>query len=446
MATAQLTEPEAVDGAALYRKITLRLIPYMFLLYILAYLDRVNVGYAAAQMKADLHMSDAVYGTGAGLFFIGSAIFDIPSNLILAKVGPRRWMARIMITWGIVATCMSLIHSAHMFYALRFVLGISEAGFFPGMILYLTYWFPSRERARSVSRFMTATAIAGVVGGPIAASLLSLDGFGGLHGWQWLFISEGIPTMLAGVSVLFLLKEHPSQAKWLAPSEQEWLEQQLTEDRKQLGTGAHKRFTDAFKLPALYLLAAVFVACQVGVYVINLWLPLFLKATASTVHLTAKGIDRWSTVPYLVTAVAMVLVGYSSDRFNDRRFHVAACMACSAVGFVATIYTHSFVLILVAFTLATIGVFSVQGPFWTWLTSMLEGTAAAGGIAIITCLGGFGAFLGQFTVGKLSDISHSYLYTVAGVALAGAIAALFLKNTESGSQKSAPPAKSSEAK
>jgi ACS family tartrate transporter-like MFS transporter len=404
MSTAQISQPEAVDGAAIYRKITLRLIPYMFLLYILAYLDRVNVGYAAAQMKADLHMSDAVYGTGAGLFFIGSALFDIPSNLILAKVGPRRWMSRIMITWGIVATCMSLVHSAHAFYA------------------------------RSVSRFMTATAVAGVVGGPIAASLLSLDGSGGLHGWQWLFIAEGIPTMLAGVSVLFILKEHPREAKWLGPKEQEWLEQQLTEDREQLGTGEHKRFTDAFKLPALYPLAAVFIACQVGVYVINLWLPLFLKATAGVIHMSSSGIDRWSTVPYLITAIAMVLVGYSSDRNNDRRWHVSACMLCSAIGFVAAVYAHSFALILVAFTLATIGVFSVQGPFWTWLTSMLEGTAAAGGIAIITCVGGLGAFLGQFTVGRLSVSSHSYtsgLFTVAGVALAGAIAALFLKNTPS---------------
>lgn len=433
MATTQVPQPEAVDGNALYRKISLRLIPYMFLLYILAYLDRVNVGYAAAQMKADLHMSDAIYGTGAGLFFIGSALFDIPSNLILAKVGPRRWMSRIMISWGIVATCMSLVHSPHAFYALRFLLGISEAGFFPGMILYLTYWFPSRERARSVSRFMTATAIAGVIGGPIAASLLSLDGLGGLHGWQWLFITEGVPTTLAGVSVLFFLKEHPRDAKWLAPEEREWLEQQVEEDRRQLGTGEHQRFTDAFRLPALYLLAAVFIATQVGIYVINLWLPLFLHASAAASHLNSSAIDRWSVLPYLITAVAMVLVGISSDHFNERRFHVAVCMVCSAVGFTAAIYVHAFALVLLAFTVATMGVFSVQGPFWTWLTSKLEGTAAAGGIAIVTCLGGIGAFVGQVTVGKLSVSSHSYasgLYMVAGVALAGAVAALFLHNTK----------------
>ena len=217
MATAAAANPGPVQGKAVFRKITLRLIPYMFLLYILAYLDRVNVGYAAVQMKADLHLSDAVYGVGAGIFFLGSALFDIPSNLILAKVGPRRWMARIMISWGIVAACMSLVHSPKEFYLLRFLLGVSEAGFFPGMILYLSFWFPSGERARAVARFMTATALAGVVGGPVAGTLLTFDGLGGLHGWQWLFLSEGFPTALVGVSVLFILKDHPSEAKWLTP-------------------------------------------------------------------------------------------------------------------------------------------------------------------------------------------------------------------------------------
>ncbi len=431
MATVPTQSPSLIDGKAIYRKITLRLIPYMFLLYILAYLDRVNVGYAAAQMKVDLHLSDGVYGIGSGIFFLGSALFDIPSNLILAKVGPRRWMARIMITWGIVAICMSLVHSPASFYVVRFLLGVSEAGFFPGMILYLTYWFPSRERARSVSRFMTATAIAGVIGGPISSKLLSLDGMGGLHGWQWLFISEGLPTLLFGISVLFVLKDHPSEAKWLAPEEREWLEDEVKRDRQELGSGDHNKFADAFKLPALYLLAAVFFASQVSVYVINLWLPLFLGATSAVSHISAESANRWTVVPYLVTTMAMMAIGWSSDRWNDRRVHVAACLLVSAVGFAGAVHAHSLPEVLLAFTLATVGVFSLQGPFWTWLTSMLEGTAAAGGIAIITCVGGFGAFLGQVTVGHLSDKSHNYssgLYSVAGVALAGAIAAACLPN------------------
>ena len=423
---------QEVLGDRVFRKITLRLIPYMFLLYILAYLDRVNVGYAAVQMKADLHLSDSVYGTGAGIFFLGSALFDIPSNLILAKVGPRKWMARIMISWGIVAGCMSLVHSPMSFYILRFLLGVAEAGFFPGMILYLTYWFPSRERARSVSRFMTATALAGVVGGPVAGALLSFNGLGGLQGWQWLFIAEGIPTMLVGVSVLFYLKDHPSEAKWLAPEERDWLESELEHDRREQGSSEHHNFVDALKLPALYLLAGVYFASQVAVYVINLWLPSILNSVRGGSHLDASSIARWSTLPYIVTAIMMTVVGWSSDRSNDRRFHVTACLLCTAAGFVAAVHAHTLTTVLVAFTFATLGVFSLQGPFWTWLTSMLEGTAAAGGIAIVAVTGNGGAFLGQITVGRLSDASHSYesgLYSIAAVTLLGAVAAVCLKNT-----------------
>ncbi len=430
MAAAAATTSDSVNGDAVFRKISFRLIPYMFLLYILAYLDRVNVGYAAVQMKADLHLSETVYGTGAGIFFLGSALFDIPSNLVLAKVGPRRWMARIMISWGIVAACMSLVHSPHWFYILRFLLGVAEAGFFPGMILYLTYWFPSQERARSVARFMTATALAGVIGGPIAGELLSFNGLGGLHGWQWLFISEGIPTALVGVSVLFFLKDHPSQAKWLAPEESQWLEGEIERDRKKQGSSEHHNFVDALKLPALYLLCGVYFASQVAVYVINLWLPLILNSVRGASHLSASSIARWSTLPYLITAVGMTIVGWSSDRSNDRRFHVTACMLCSAAGFVAGVHAHTPAMVLLAFTFATLGVFSLQGPFWTWLTSMLEGTAAAGGIAIVAVTGNVGAFLGQVTVGRLSDASHSYasgLYTIAAVLVIGAGAAVSLR-------------------
>ena len=428
---------EPVEGDAVFRKITLRLIPYMFLLYILAYLDRVNVGYAAVQMRADLHLSDTVYGIGAGVFFLGSALFDIPSNLILAKVGPRRWMARIMISWGIVAGCMSLVHSPTQFYLLRFLLGVAEAGFFPGMILYLTYWFPSRERARSVSRFMTATALAGVVGGPVAGVLLGFNGLGGLQGWQWLFLAEGVPTAIVGVSVLFVLKDHPSEAKWLTPEEGRWLEAEIERDRKEHGSGEHHNFVDALKLPALYLLAAVYFASQVAVYVINLWLPSILNSVHKAGHMSASATARWSTIPYLITAILMMVVGWSSDRTKDRRFHVTACMLCTAASFAAAVHAHTPAAVLLAFTFATLGVFSLQGPFWTWLTSMLEGTAAAGGIAIIAVVGNVGAFLGQITVGRLSDVSHGYtsgLYTIGGVVLAGAVAAVSLRNPEKRAQ------------
>ncbi len=449
---------EPVEGDAVFRKITLRLIPYMFLLYILAYLDRVNVGYAAVQMRADLHLSDTVYGIGAGVFFIGSALFDIPSNLILAKVGPRRWMARIMISWGIVAGCMSLVHSPMQFYLLRFLLGVAEAGFFPGMILYLTYWFPAEQRARIIGIFMVAipvsgfigspisgallgmdglAGLAGVVGGPVAGVLLGFNGLGGLQGWQWLFLAEGVPTAIVGVSVLFVLKDHPSEAKWLTPEEGRWLEAEIERDRKEHGSGEHHNFVDALKLPALYLLAAVYFASQVAVYVINLWLPSILNSVHKAGHLSASATARWSTIPYLITAILMMVVGWSSDRTKDRRFHVTACMLCTAASFAAAVHAHTPAAVLLTFTFATLGVFSLQGPFWTWLTSMLEGTAAAGGIAIIAVVGNVGAFLGQITVGRLSDVSHGYtsgLYTIGGVVLAGAVAAVSLRNPEKRAQ------------
>src|SRR5271169_648073 len=219
-----MTQAVAVDERALYAKITRRLIPYLFLLYIVAYVDRVNVGFAAMDMQRDLHFSNTVYGTGAGIFFLGYALCDLPSSLILRRVGTRLWIARIMISWGIVSACMVWMSSPRSFYLLRFLLGVAEAGFVPGMLLYLTFWFPSHERARAVAKFMTATSLAGVVGAPLSSALLKLDGVAGLSGWQWLFLFEGVPTVLLGVSVLFLLKDSPAHVAWMTPAEKEWLD------------------------------------------------------------------------------------------------------------------------------------------------------------------------------------------------------------------------------
>jgi ACS family tartrate transporter-like MFS transporter len=262
-----------IDPRKLYRKITWRIIPYIFILYILAYLDRVNVGFAAVEFKHDLHLTETVYGLGGGIFFLGQLLFDLPSNLLLQKVGPRLWIARIMITWGIVATCMMFIRGAHSFYAMRLLLGISEAGFFPGMILYLTYWFPSQERAKAVAKFMTATSIAGVVGAERSRVLLKLEGHGGLHGWQWLFLLEGLPTILLGVSVLFIMKDHPDDAKWLSDDEKKWLDTELERDRREGGASEKHHLLDAFKLPMVWVLAVIFMLDQVGVYTVNLWMP-----------------------------------------------------------------------------------------------------------------------------------------------------------------------------
>ena len=420
-----------VDGGKVYSKISWRLIPYIFVLYILAYLDRVNVGFAALEMQRDLHMSYKVYGAGAGVFFLGSSLFDLPSNLLLGKFGPRHWIARIMISWGVIATAMMLVRGGHSFEIMRFFLGVTEAGFFPGMILYLTFWFPSRERARAVAKFMTATSIAGVVGAPIASALLKLEGRGHLHGWQWLFLVEGVPTFLMGISVLFVLKDKPRDAHWLRPDEKRWLDSELEKDKEAGGATERHSLGDAFRTPMVWVLAGVFFLDQIGVYTVNLWMPLILN---NFLHGSGQGavlapnaaslIARYATLPYVAAAIFTVLVGWSSDRSGERRWHIAACLLLSAVGFGWAGMAHSFAAALLALTLAAMGYWSIMGPFWALPTRVLGGQAAAGGVAIITMVGGVGGFLGPFLTGWLRGVTHGFsggLFVIAGLAFLGAV-------------------------
>jgi MFS transporter, ACS family, tartrate transporter len=416
----------AVDARALYAKISWRLIPYMFLLYIAAYLDRVNVGFAAMDMQRDLHFSNTVYGTGAGIFFLGYALCDLPSSLILRRVGTRVWIARIMISWGVVSACMVWVHSPTSFYLLRLLLGVAEAGFVPGMLLYLTFWFPSHERARAVAKFMTATSLAGVVGGPLSSALLKLNGVAGLSGWQWLFLFEGVPTVLLGFSVLFVLKDGPEAAGWLSPEERRWLKNDLQQDQMLYGAAQHHRLLDAFRLPAVWLLSGVYLIIQIGVYIVNLWMPLILSGLTRGGSNDSSLIARYSTVPYLLAAIFTVVVGWNSDRTNERRGHLAGCMALAAVGFAWAARAQNIPVALCAMTLVAIGLWSTMGPFWALTTRMIGGAAAAGGVAIITTLGGFGGFLGPYVTGRLRDTTHSFaggLYLIAGLALIAAMLA-----------------------
>ncbi|HET6178091.1 MAG TPA: MFS transporter, partial [Candidatus Sulfotelmatobacter sp.] len=384
---AEVVGEAAVDGRALYAKISWRLIPYMFLLYIVAYLDRVNVGFAAMDMQRDLHFSNTVYGTGAGIFFLGYALCDLPSSLILRWVGTRVWIARIMISWGVVSACMVWVSSPGSFYLLRFLLGVAEAGFVPGMLLYLTFWFPSHERARAVAKFMTATSLAGVVGAPLSSALLKLDGVYGLSGWQWLFLFEGVPTVLLGFSVLFVLKDGPAVADWLSPVERTWLKGELQRDEELYGAARHHNLLDAFRLPAVWILAAVYIVIQIGVYIVNLWMPLILSGMAHGDVSDASLIARYATVPYVLAAIFTVVVGWSSDRTNERRGHLAGCMTLAAVGFAWAARAQSISVALCAMSLVAIGLWSTMGPFWALTTRMIGGAAAAGGVAMITMLG-----------------------------------------------------------
>jgi ACS family tartrate transporter-like MFS transporter len=421
------------DGRALYAKISWRLIPYMFLLYIVAYLDRVNVGFAAMDMQRDLQFSNTVYGTGAGIFFLGYALCDLPSSLILRRFGARIWIARIMISWGVVSACMVWVGSPRSFYLLRFLLGVAEAGFVPGMLLYLTFWFPSHERARAVAKFMTATSLAGVVGAPLSSALLKLNGVAALSGWQWLFLFEGVLTSLVGISVLFVLKDGPDVADWMKPEERTWLKSELHKDQEMYGAAQHHNLLDAFRLPAVWLLAGVYVIIQIGVYIINLWMPLILNTLAHGESGDASLIARYATVPYLLAAVCTVVVGWNSDRTNERRGHLAGCMALAAVGFAWAAHAESISVALCAMSLVAIGLWSTMGPFWALTTRMIGGAAAAGGVAIITMLGAVGGFLGPYVTGRLRDVTSSFasgLYLVGGLAFAAAILSLMVQRQQ----------------
>jgi ACS family tartrate transporter-like MFS transporter len=419
----------SIDSRALYRRISWRLIPYLFFLYIAAYIDRVNVGFAAMDMKRQLAFSDTVYGTGAAIFFLGYALFDLPSNLLMRRVGTRLWIARIMITWGIVAALMMFVRSPGSFYTMRFLLGVAEAGFVPGMLLYLTYWFPSHERARAVAKFMTATSLAGVVGGPLSSALLKLDGVGGLQGWQWLFVVEGVTTVLLGISVLFILKDGPNKADWLQPEEKLWLAGELERDHVLYEATKHHAFGDVFRMPTVWHLAGVYVAIQVGVYIVNLWMPLMLSSLGAGAH-DASLIARYSTLPYLLAALFTVIIGSSSDRTNERRGHLAGCMILAAIGFAWAAMAQSVFIALFALTLAAIGLWSTMGPFWALMTRTVTGTAAAAGVAMITTLGGLGGFAGPYVTGILKDATHCFahgLYAVSLLALGAALLSLAVR-------------------
>ena len=395
-----------------------RMVPFLFLCYIFAYLDRINVGFAALQMNAALGFSSAVYGFGAGIFFVSYTAFEIPSNIILARVGARRWIARIMITWGLISACMMFVHDAKTFYALRFLLGAAEAGFFPGIIYYLTRWVPARERARTIATFMTATVTAGIVGGPISGALLSLDGTSGLAGWQWMFLLEGIPAALLGVVVLFALDESPSDATWLSAAERHALVSQLDEEGRATGDGRVHHVGDALKHRWLWVLALVYFVVPVALYGFGFFLPQILQAAFKG---TPFQIGLLSAIPYLFGAAGMVVAARHSDRTGERRWHVALAAGLSGAAFIATAFVSGLVPSLVLLSIAMLGLTSMLGPFWTLATSFVHGAGAAAGIALINSVGNIGGFVGPYGIGYLRDATNSFS---AGLIAIGVIVVL----------------------
>lgn len=413
---------QAIEVSVLSR-LTWRLVPFLFLLYIVAYLDRINVGFAALQMQEQLKFSDRVYGLGAGMFFAGYFLFQLPSNLVLHRVGARRWIALLMIVWGVISSSMISVRTPGGFYGLRFLLGAAEAGFFPGMILYLKTWFPEAARARAVALFMTAGPLSGVVGGPISGMLLSLPHRAGLEGWQWLFLIEGLPAVILGVVVFLSLADHPKDAHWITNEQRAWLLATLERERAAQSIDHRSLSLSLFFSGRIWLLVLVYFGLNTCSYGISLWLPKLLQSAS---HETNLFIGVISAVPYLAAAVAMVLVGQHSDRTGERRWHVSISAFVGAMALLAGGYATSLPAVVAALSIALMSVSSMVGPFWVLPTKFLQGTAAAAGIALINSLGNLGGFFGSYVIGAVRTTTGSFrgglLIAAATLALCGCLA------------------------
>jgi D-galactonate transporter len=403
-----------------YRRVTLRLVPFLFLCYVVAYLDRVNVGFAKLQMLQDLGMSDTAYGIGAGIFFIGYFLFEVPSNLILHRVGARMWIARIMVTWGAISILMMFVTGPLSFYALRFLLGIAEAGFFPGVMLYLTQWYPASRRAQIISLFLTGVAISGVIGGPLSGAILArMSGVSGLAGWQWLFLLEGIPSLVMGVATYLYLPESLEHAAWLPGNERQRLVQNL---RDEDGGVEHVSVFATLRDPRVLLFASISFCFVMGLYGITFWLPQLIKTMGVS---DASRIGVLSGIPSAVAALVMVVLGWSSDRLRERRWHLVFGALLGASGLVvAGVFGSHLVIGLAAMSAAMAGALSNIALFWTLPTAALRGTSAAAGIAAINSIGNLAGFLSPYLIGVVKDATGEAtfgLYVIAVFMLMGAV-------------------------
>ena len=407
-----------------YRKVDGRVVPLVILAYTVAYLARVNIGFAKLQMLGDLHLSESVYGLGAGIFFFGYLLFEIPSNLLLHRIGARLSITRIMIVWGIISACMMFTSSALVFYLLRFLLGVAEAGFFPGIILYLTYWYPSQRRASTTALFMTSIPLSGLIGGPISGWILrGMSGWHGLAGWKWMFLIEAIPSIVMGFVVLFVMKDGIDDAPWLNREEKALLKDRLAND-----AGASKAVATtkgAFQSPHLWLMTAIYFCMTTLTYGITFWLPTFLKAAGAK---SVFNIGLLTAIPYFFAVAGMVLCSRSSDRTRQRRWHIALPTFIAAAALVGVALSgSSLTWTVVLLTISTTGLMSVLPLFWPLPTALLAGTGAAAGIALVNSIGNFSVFFSQPLMGWLTDVTHSThssLYFMAIVSVAAGLLTL----------------------
>jgi MFS transporter, ACS family, tartrate transporter len=398
-----------------------RLLPFLFLLYVVAYLDRINVGFAALQMKDQLGFSDAVYGFGAGIFFVGYFLFQVPSNVVLERVGAKRWIGTLMVVWGIISASMSLVHSAGSFYTLRFLLGATEAGFFPGVVYYLRGWFPPALPAGVIALFMTAGPISGVIGGPISGALLDWDQRGSLAGWQWMFLMEGVPAILLGIAAWFYLDNGSEEARWLSGQEKEWLREKRLEAKSQATIKQSADSPAWWTSSVLWRLVLVDFSLNTCTYGVSLWLPSALKNVSGLPNLL---IGFASAVPNLLAAAIMVLVGLHSDRTGERRWHIALSAFAGAVALLAAGYSAGVVFSVLAFGIALAASSSMAGTFWSMASATLTESTAATAIALINAVGNLGSGFGPYWIGYLRDLTHGFCAGLWSVGVLMALAGL----------------------
>jgi MFS family permease len=419
-----MTSAESVEERT-YRKVDVRIVPFLFLCYILAYLDRVNVGFAKLQMLKDLSLSDAAFATGAGIFFIGYFFFEVPSNVLLKKYGARMWIARIMISWGVISACMIFVKGQWSFYAMRFLLGLAEAGFFPGVIFYLTLWYPSKIRSTRTAWFVAAIAVSGVVGNPVSGWIMdTLSGAMNLAGWQWLFLAEGIPSIVVGTWVIFYLESSIEEAKWLTSEEKLLLARNLeAEDQHK----TEHKLRDAFISGKVWALCAIYFTLMIGLYGITFWLPTIVKEFGLKGYLRVGLI---TAIPYGVAVIGMIFLSNHSDKTGERRLHYVGNVVAGAMGLVLSgVFASNPVLAIIFLSVGTLGVIGSMPLFWPLPSAFLAGTAAAAGIGIVNSVGNLGGYFGPnipIWARHFSSDPSAALYIIAAILMVGAVLTFFL--------------------
>ena len=411
------------------RKITWRIVPFIMILYLIAYIDRVNIGFAAITMKEDLGFTSSILGFGAGIFFLGYFLFEVPSNIILHKVGARIWIARVMVTWGIIAGGMAFVESSTSFYVMRFLLGVAEAGFFPGIILYLSFWFPARNRAGVIALFMAAAPIATAIGSPISAALLEMHGIMGLAGWQWMFLIEALPAVILAVVVFFYMTDRPEKATWLKQEERDWLVKTMQAENAGKDKQQHHSILRGLANPRVLALALVYFGTSAGLYTLGIWAPQIIKELG----VSSMTVGLLNAIPPIISVVAMILWSRHSDKTNERTWHVALACITAAIGLVIAAGTGSVIGLIAALTIVNVGISCSKPPLWSMPTMFLSGAAAATGIATINSIGNLGGFAGPAMIGWVKDQTGSFtggLYFVAGLLILSTVITLVLSFTQ----------------